>query len=329
MATINAWVLSGFDDPVCSPTCWNDLLLKSGTNVVSLTHQWLRAWWETLGEGVLLLVASERGGELLTLAPLYATEGMVFFLGAGEADRHDFIGRTDDPDVLSAILTAAQQHCPDFLGFRLDCVPDRSTTGDCLRDAAARIGMVSLDEGELPTLEVDLVERPDVIREAVSRSMLNRENYCRRHGELRIQHLRDLPAIRPHLEEYYAQHLARWAAKGLPSEYGRPQIRAFLERFLELAEETGWIRFVRIDWKGRPFAFEFAWYYRGTHYSAPWCFAVEFANQSPGYVLLRHSMLAALNEGLETYDLGAGDHEWKRRLPVRMHMCHTWGIYPA
>ena len=158
--------------------------------------------------------------------------------------------------------------------------------------------------------------------------MLKRENYCRRHGTLEVRRLRDVNAIRPHLPEYYSQHLARWQAKGLPSPYTDLRRRAFLERFLELAEETNWIRFLRIDWNGQPIAFEFAWYYRGTHYSAPWCFAVEFANQSPGHILLRQSVLAALAEGLDTYDLGAGDQEYKFRLPARAHICRTWGLYP-
>lgn len=329
LAAITTRVLEGFHDPACSSDHWDKLLEQSDTDAVFLTRPWLQAWWETVGTGKLLLIAAEREGQVIALAPLYAIEGMVFFLGAGESDYYDFIGRTDDPEVLAALLFTARQHTPNFLGFKLHIVPDRSRTGRSLQEAAVRLGLVCHDEGELPTIEVDLAGQADAVREAVGRSMLKREEYCRRHGKLEIQHLREVSEIRPHLAEYYAQHLARWQVKGLPSPFSDLHVRAFLERFLELAEPTGCVRFLRINWNDRPFAFEFAWYYRGTHYSAPWCFAVEYANQSPGHILLRQSILAALAEGLDRYDLGAGDQEYKFRLPARAHLCRTWGLYPA
>lgn len=329
MAAISTRILNGFEELYCCPDRWDQVLCLGQTNTIFLTWQWLRAWWETLGEGDLLLVAAERESELVALAPLYAVEGMGFFLGAGESDYVDFLGQSTDPGIMAELLQTARRHVPGFVGFRFHEIPDRSGTGESLREAASRIGLECFDEGELPSVEIDLAGQADVIRDAVSRSMLKRENYFRRHGTFEVRQFRDVKAIHPHLAEYYAQHLARWQAKGLPSPYSNPRRRAFLERFLELAEGTDWIRFLRIDWNGRPLAFEFAWYYRGTHYSAPWCFAVEFANHSPGHVLLRQSVLAALAEGLGAYDLGAGDQAYKFRLPARAHLCRTWGLYPA
>jgi len=327
-APVRARRLSGFDDPACSWDCWNRLLEQSDTNVISLTKHWLEAWWETVGSGDLLLIAAERDGEIIALAPLFALEGMVFFLGAGESDYLDFIGDVHDPDVLSALLASAREATPGFVGFKLHLIPDRSRTGPVLRIAAERLGMVCLEEAELLAVEVELASQPRAVYDSVNRGMRNRENYCRRHGHFEIRRFRDLNAIREQLAEFYWQHETRWQAKGLPSQFSDPGQRAFLERFLERASETGWIRFLRIDWNGRSIAFEFAWYYHGVHYSGPWCFAVEYAKQSPGHILLRNSVFAALAEGLETYDLGTGDQPYKLRLPARTHMCRTWGLYP-
>jgi CelD/BcsL family acetyltransferase involved in cellulose biosynthesis len=166
------------------------------------------------------------------------------------------------------------------------------------------------------------------MRAAVSRSMLKREDYLRCRGPLQVHRLKDRDLIRPHLDEFYAQHLARWRVKSCPSPFANPKKRIFLERFLELAADTGWIRLLRIDWKGRPLAFEFAWYFHGQHLSAPWCFAIEHANRSPGHVLLRQSLLGALEENLSVYDLGSGDQDYKLRLPHRIKHSYTWGLYP-
>jgi CelD/BcsL family acetyltransferase involved in cellulose biosynthesis len=307
---------------------WQRLLSHSDTDVVFLTKQWLEAWWTTVGEGELLLIAAERDGEVIAIAPLFALEGMVFFLGAGESDYLDFIGDLHDPEVMSALLAVARDSTPGFLGFKLHLIPDRSRTGDTLQLASGRSGLICFEEAELAAVEVPLMERADETLAAVNGSMRDRERYLSRRGPLEVRGLRDLDRIREQLDEFYAQHVTRWEAKDLSSPFSEPEQRAFLERFLELAADTGWIRFLRIDWQGHAIAFEFAWYYRGAHYSGPWCFAVEFANRSPGQIVLRQSVLAALGEGIETYDLGTGDQPYKLRLPARRHVCRTWGLYP-
>jgi hypothetical protein len=49
---------------------------------------------------------------------------------------------------------------------------------------------------------------------------------------------------------------------------------------------------------------------------------------TPGQILLRHSVLMALDAGMHTYDLGLGDQAYKFRLPGRTVTCPTWGLYP-
>ena len=158
--------------------------------------------------------------------------------------------------------------------------------------------------------------------------MLEKENYFRRHGELVILGLTEVAEIRPRLEEFYTHHVNRWTRKNRESEFVDADHRKLLERFLELAAGTGWIRYLQIDWKGRFLAAEFAWYYRGTHFAAPWCFDIAQANHSPGRVLLRNSILAALDAGLHTYDFGGGQPDANFRLPFRVKTCETWAIYP-
>jgi CelD/BcsL family acetyltransferase involved in cellulose biosynthesis len=327
MAAVRARVLTGFDDPCIASGRWEALLRRGDTDVVFLTWQWLRSWWETLGEGELLLIVAERDGEVVALAPFYTIAGMVYFLGAGESDYLDFIGDVSDPNVMAALLQEARQRAPEFVGIQLHLVVDRSRTGQVLQEAAGLLGLDCVLEAELPAVEVDLEKQADAVRIATDRSMRKREEQFRRHGAFEVRHLRSCEAILPQLEAFYAMHLARWQAKDIPSPFMDAGQRAFLERFLNVAGQTGWIRFLRLDWENRPLAFEFAWYYRGAHYSGPWCFAIDQARHCPGHVLLRQSLLAALAEELTLYDLGGGDQDYKYRLPVRVKRCYTWGLY--
>jgi CelD/BcsL family acetyltransferase involved in cellulose biosynthesis len=180
----------------------------------------------------------------------------------------------------------------------------------------------------MPAVEVDLSAQRSAVEAKLNRSMLKREEFFRRRGALAITRMTDPAVIRSFLPRFYAQHIARWKKKNQPSPFSNPLQRAFIERFLEVAVEMDWIRFLAIESEGSPLAFEFAWHYRGTHYSGPWCFAVDQANHSPGHVLLRQSLLSAIEAGLNTYDLGIGDQDYKLRLPARTKRCRSWGLYP-
>jgi CelD/BcsL family acetyltransferase involved in cellulose biosynthesis len=326
---ITTHVLTGFDDPRCPPAAWDRLLARCETPTPFLTRPWLCAWWETLGQGDLLLVAAERAGELAAVAPLYANEGMVFFVGCGESDYLDFIGDVGDPDVLAALVRTARDRAPGFVGFQLHGLVDRSRTPGRLSATAPGLGLMCVEERSIPAVEVDLAEQADAIRQAVGRSMGKREEAFRQRGDFQVHRLCMAAAIRPHLPAFFEQHRARWRAKQIDSPYEQAGQRAFLERLLDAGEAGGWLRFLRLDLDGRPVAFEFAWHYGGVHYSAPWCFAIEEARHSPGHVLLRQSLLAAVDAGLTTYDLGIGDQDYKFRLPARVKTCTTWGLYPA
>ena len=118
-------VLEGFDDHSLPPECWDLLLQRSDTDVVFLTWALQRSWWETLGEGELLLIAAERAGQVVALAPFYTKSGMVFFIGSSfEFDTLDFLGDISDPAVLDGLLQAARDHVPNFQGFRFYFVSD-------------------------------------------------------------------------------------------------------------------------------------------------------------------------------------------------------------
>ncbi len=328
MSEIAAEILSGFDDDRCSEKIWNELLQQSSINNVFLTKRWLQAWWETLGEGKLLLVVAMRDEKLVAIAPLYTIEGMVYFLGAGEADYHDFIGRVDAPDGLTNLLSMAKANTPNFLGFKFHLIPDRSRTAEALRIASSRLGMELIYEADLPSVAIELSSDPDAIRRAVNRGMLRREKNCRRNGILNIHHLHRFESIRPYLDEFYLQHQLRWNKDGITSQYENPRQRAFLERFLWSADSQDWVRFMRIEWNGQSIGFEFCWKYCGRYYAGPWSYSLEHSSRSPGQILMRNSLLSAIEDGISLYDLGAGDQEYKRRLPHTINMCQTWGLYP-
>src|SRR5207244_143638 len=92
-----------------------------------------------------------------------------------------------------------------------------------------------------------------------------------------------------------------------------PAWRRFYERWTAVAAERGWLRFTRLEWEGRAIAFHYGMSYGGRYIWYKPSFAIELARRSPGEVLLRQSLLAALEEGADIFDFGTGDDEYKLR----------------
>lgn len=315
-----------FDDPAL-PAAWHALLAASHVRPPSQTLDFLRLWAATYPVEQLLLLAAEREGAIVAVAPLYATGGMVFFLGVGEADYHDFVGDVGDPAVLAALLAAARDRTEDFSGFKLHFIPEASPTTAALEAAADLLGLAHHHMGDMVTVVVDVAADPEGLRRAVNRSMRKREGWFLKQGEIREEPLETAAAVGPWLPEFYDLHAERWQAKGEESTFARPEARAFLERWVEVSAARGWLHALRLEWQGRTLGMEFAWRFGGSQYCGQWVFPGELARRSPGQVLQRHSVLLAIDAGVRVYDQGLGDQPYKFRLPNRTVTCPTWGLF--
>jgi CelD/BcsL family acetyltransferase involved in cellulose biosynthesis len=325
-------VLSGFDAPEVGRERWNALLRRGSTDVVFMTWEWQRAWWEAFGRGRLLLLAAERDGELTALAPLFLDGGMLFFTGSGGSDYLDFVGDVSTPAVLDALLEAAREAVPDVLGFRFYHVPDVSSTGGALASAAARMGWILHDEGELPAPALDMGVGTGADRglaAADKRSLVRHQRRFEREGVLRVEQLRESQQIEPHLDAFFRQHEERWSVTPYLSLFRESRQRYFYQRATLLGAAGGWLRFTRVLWNEAPIAFHFGFFYRGSYLWYKPSFAIALARWSPGEVLLRQLLLAALAEGARTFDFGLGDEAFKRRFATRVPRVRTWGLYPS
>ena len=322
-------VLEGFDDPLISPERWAAALHTGSTDVVFLTWHWQRAWWDTFSRGSLLLIAVERMGEIVALAPLFADEGMIYFVGSGGSDYLDFIGDITEPEILDLILHTARESVPGFLGFRFYHVPDESRTGALLRAATARLNFEYFDQGELAAPALDFTAPTNGSQATRKKSLQRHENFFRREGSLEVLHLQDGKTIRPHLKEFFEQHIDRWKATASPSLFRDQAKQEFYENLTDVAAETGWLRFTRLDWNGRPIAFHFGSCYRGSYLWYKPSFAINLARRSPGEVLLRQLLLAAQGENARLFDFGLGDEPFKLRFANNVRKVRTWGLYPS
>jgi CelD/BcsL family acetyltransferase involved in cellulose biosynthesis len=323
---LHARVLSSFDDSALTPDAWNELLSRSHTNTVNLTWQWQRNWWKNFGHGQLMLVVIEDAGRPVTIAPLFADDGMVFNICP--EDHLDLIGSVSS-EVVEAIVRCVMERVPNFQGLRMYFVPQGSPTAYCLQQAAERLGFYCIEELRFPSPQLEISARPDAAAACTrKKSLLRHENYFRREGRLVISHACTADEILPQLDEFFAQHIARRAATPNPSLFQDERQRDYYRSIAANIGPTGWLRFTRIDWNGNPIAFHFGASYAGRYLFGIPSFAIDLERYSPGEALLRQLILAAIDEGAAIFDFGIGDEAYKYRFATREEQLVTWGVYP-
>ncbi len=253
---------------------------------------------------------------------------MVYFAGSGGSDYLDFTGDVSDQEVLVALLARASEMVPDFVGFVFYHVPESSATGRLLESAAEKLGLAFFQEGDLggPVLEL-AKHREEATAAPNKKSLLRHERFFVRDGGLTISNLTDGEKILPHLEEFFEQHRERWAGTPNPSLFCSEAQQRFYRRITAAAAQTGWLRFLRLEWQNRPIAFHFGFCYRGSFLWYKPSFAIDLARHSPGEVLLRQLLLIALQENAKEFDFGLGEEAFKSRFATRVNRVHTWALY--
>ena len=143
-----------------------------------------------------------------------------------------------------------------------------------------------------------------------------------------MHHSSEAATISPFLDSFFAQHMARWGTTPYSSLFHEQAQRDFYRRLTSCAGDAGWLRFTRVEWQGRPIAFHFGFCYRGNYLWYKPSFEISLARRSPGEVLLRQLLLAAIAEGANIFDFGLGDELFKRRFATQVNHARTWGLYP-
>ena len=327
---VNIEVLKGFDDPRCGPAVWNALVARGGTDAIFLTWEWQKAWWDSFERRGLLLLGAERDGELVAIAPFFAEEGMIYFVGSGGSDYLDFVGEIRAPEVLDGLLRCARNSVPEFIGFRFFHLPDRSPTAELLRASALRLGLVFREEGSqvAPATRLGVDSAADRAL-TQKKSLLRHEAHFRRSGSLEVLHLSTAEEIEPHLDEFFQQHIGRWSATPHPSLFHDDRQQRFYRTLTQYASPAGWLRFTRVESNGGPIAFHFGFAYHGAFMWYKPTFAIELAPHSPGEVLLRQLLLRAIEERAHTFDFGLGDEPFKQRFATHTQTVRDFGLYPA
>ena len=311
-------VLRAFDESYAPGGDWDRLLAGSRANTVFLLSGWLRAWHETLGQGVdLVLPQIRHQGRLVAAAAFQVSDGIVEFAGKGPSDYSDVVVANDlEGSVASTLVRSLIQEAQRSVHFkwgRLTGVPlNESITPSAVFDR--RSGLFATEERRIPAPAMDMC----VVEERLQKKSLRRhERALERQGTLTCETYRDAERILPQLDEFFDQHVRRWQSTEWPSLFVAEPQRAFYRRFTEHLDRSGVLRFTAVRLDGKLIAAHYGFLHAGRFIWYKPSFEPDIAKMSPGEVLLKRLLERARDEKAEEFDFTIGDEAFKLRFATK------------
>jgi CelD/BcsL family acetyltransferase involved in cellulose biosynthesis len=317
LADLSVPTLERVRDPESLRDEWSELAARSGN--LFATPEWLLLWWKHFGGERELLLTAGRGGDgrLETILPFYVWRTrplrIVRALGHGPGDELGPIGERGV--AIPAFTRWLETERFDLLlaeqlpgGGWEECVP------------GARL----LAHGGSPVMTFDgltwdelLASKSRNFREQVGR----RARALEREHDVRYRLVTGLDGLDESLDTLFHLHGLRWGPRSIIA-----RTETFQRDFAAIAATRGWLRLWLLSLDGRPAA---AWL--GFRFAGAECYYQAgrdpaFDSRSVAFVLLAHTVRAALEDGAREYRFLRGDEPYKYRFANADAGLETIGI---
>jgi CelD/BcsL family acetyltransferase involved in cellulose biosynthesis len=300
---------------------WERLGPETGSPFSS--WEWADAWWRHMsppGEQTLL-AARDGHGRTVAILPLYVRRRgplrILRFIGHGPADQIMPISLPDDREHAAAALRLALD---DGVGrwnvAVLERLPGEQDWPRLLGAPAARREPSPVLEAEGMDFEAWLKSRSKNFRDQIR----GRERKLARKHELAFRLTEDPERLDADFDELVRLHQLRF---GETSRAFDPPRDTFHREFARAALDRGFLRLWTLELDGRAAAAWLGYRMGGTEWYYQSGRDPDLERESVGFVLMAHTIRAALDDGMSAYRLLLGDESYKDRFANADHGLDT------
>jgi len=324
---------------------WNQLHQVSASPVPFLRHEYLSAWWQTLGGGewaqgkLYIITARREDGILAGIAPCFLTEnrdGIPALMLLGSIEISDYLDVIARPDDLAPFLEAVLEHlagtdAPAWQALDWYNLLDCSPTLPLLAAAAGQRGWTVVQEPlqhcpyiSLPgdwekylAEQVDKKQRHEIRRKMRRIEELNARSDTA-HQPVRWYIVQDEATLDAEIADFL-QLMANDPEKArFLTETMRTQMRAVTETMrtqmraaVHAAFQAGWVQLSFLEVNGE----KAAGYLNFDYDNHIWVYNsgldFRFREYSPGWVLLGYLLQWANENQRGIFDFMRGDEDYK------------------
>jgi CelD/BcsL family acetyltransferase involved in cellulose biosynthesis len=308
---------------------WNDLLCCcSASHVPFLRHEYLTAWWKTLGGGewphgeLFIITGRDEEGDLVGIAPLFFSQNRddqpaLLLIGSIEiSDYLDLIARTKTlPQFIEQMLDVLESdQAPPWRVLDFYNIPDYSPTLNALQHAAEQRGWVykktPLQKSPYIPLPGDwetyLATIDKKQRHEIRRKMRRAEENS---VPVRWYILEDETTLENETEDF----LTLMAQDPEKDRFLTPIMRSQMHLAIQAAFKAGWLQMAFLEVGDEKAAAYLNFDYNGHIWVYNSGLNFGFRELSPGWVLLGYLLQWANEHQRAAFDFMRGDEDYKYR----------------
>ena len=308
---------------------WNDLLTCcSASHVPFLRHEFLFAWWRTLGGGewgygeLNILTARDDDDQLIAIGPLFLTEnheGIPALMFIGSIEISDYLDLIVAPSEISQFV----ENLLDFLDadrsiqwqvLDLYNIPEDSPTLPALKSEARQRGWEYKQEQLQPCPYIPLPGDWEAYLAAINKKQRHEIRRKIRRAESHPDPVRWYIVEDENTLEAETEAFLTLMSQDPEKEHFLTDVmRSQMHDIIQAAFRAGWLQLAFLEVAGKKAAgylnFDFAghiWLYNSG-------INLEFRELSPGWVLLSYILKWANENKREVLDFMRGDEAYKYR----------------
>ena len=304
---------------------WQDLEARQAEKLLSLSHAWHVAWWESFGiNSELALGMVSKGAELVAIVPLHKSSERVggfqlettSLLVNGYSPSGGFLLAPNlDSKTISEILRLVVVNNPGDL-IRLQKLPVNSAVAQQVMRGGSLQNFVGIEQSlktPVISLQGSWLSHLQTLSSSSRKTVRRKLKRFEKSDELRVQKFDISSSNDPVLEDIVAVSAHSWKAES-GSDLGNDSVgRKFLWRLIdELGSRRGvsaWVLFAG----NKPIAFELLLHYGGVVYPIRADYDQSYTEVSPGSMLMALVLRYLLEADQDhTYDCCGDNYEYLR-----------------
>ncbi|HKV42167.1 MAG TPA: GNAT family N-acetyltransferase [Blastocatellia bacterium] len=302
---------------------WNPLLAQSESDTISLTWEWLTAWWAVFSTGRQLNILVVRDGqEVIALAPLIHRTvqhyGLLPFrrlelLASGEDEDDEICSEYLDFILRRGRETEAMEAIVDFLRNQDDW--DELLLKNLSGSSPALLRLLTWPEellanGQVPDSKpgvfIPLPASHSQFLDGISKSLRREIRKARRTAASQGYQFRVIDGVDGFEESFellIGIHQSRWSARGKPGVFASPKFLKFHRLLAPKLIENGWLKLFVLRIAGKPVAALYAFTYGNkVHLYQSGFLSGQSSVANPGTLIRDFAIEWAIGAGYKEWD---------------------------
>ena len=306
---------------------WEDILLKSGSDNIFLTFDWLSRWWRHFsGNSRLFILKIIENDQLIGIAPLMIKRQRVFFfpvrvvsfIGTDVSGRMDFILTRSREESLRAVFCYIKKNLSRWDFMDLQEMPDYTENFELLRACVRELKLPMVNGPDSKTFYIPL----NGDRESFINSLPRKARHKLKNSQNRVKKMQSEFRFKRFIgdavsSEFLTSEMERieglsWKGQLRKGIFSKRASRFFHREIIRDYSKNGLADISFLSVGNENIAYSYNFLYANREYGYSTSYDSKYSSVSPGFVLFAININDSPKHGAREFDFLSGEQKWKQ-----------------